>query len=95
MVETIKVEIIFSLEADLLSNVEWDILVFDHVCNLTPHCKDKENNPITKQYRPKDRNIKYGKESHDKCYAESLCHGVPAITIKQKKYYIHTYIPIH
>ena len=80
----------FSLDADLLSNAQGDILVFDHVCNLTPHCKEKKNNPITKQYRPKDRNIKYRRESHDKCYAESLCHGVPAKIIKQKKYYIHT-----
>ncbi len=25
----------------LLSNVDRDILVFDHVCNLAPHCEDK------------------------------------------------------
>jgi len=47
------------------------------MCNLAPHCKDKKNNPVTEQNRPKDRNIKHGKEGHNKCDDECLCEGVP------------------
>ena len=32
---------------NLLPQVEGDIFVFDHVSNLAPHCKDKENKPVT------------------------------------------------
>ena len=34
-------------KTNLLPQVEGDIFVFHHVCNLAPHCKDKENNPVT------------------------------------------------
>jgi len=34
-------------KTNLLPQVKWDIFVFDHVCNLAPHCKDKENKPVT------------------------------------------------
>lgn len=66
-------------EIYLLPNVEWDVLVFDHVSDLAPHCKNKENDPVTKQYRPEYRNIKYRKECHYKRNAESLGHGVPTM----------------
>uniref|UniRef100_A0A2P2MG92 Protein RER1A-like n=1 Tax=Rhizophora mucronata TaxID=61149 RepID=A0A2P2MG92_RHIMU len=47
------------------------------MCDLPSHGKKKKNNPVAKQYGPKDRNIKYRKEGHHKCYAECLCEGIP------------------
>ena len=35
------------LETHLLSNIQWDIFVFDHVHNLTLHREDKQNDPVT------------------------------------------------
>ena len=48
--------------------------------DLALHCKDKQNDPVAQQYRPKDRNVKHGKEGHDKCYTEGPCDGVPGTT---------------
>lgn len=64
-------------EVHLFPNVERNVFVLDHVCDLAPHRENKEYNPVTKQDGPKHRNIKHGKEGHDKCNAESLREGVP------------------
>ena len=61
----------------LLSKAEWDILVLDHMHNLSLHCQDKEHNPITEKYWPEDRNIEYREEGHDKGNAKGFCDGIP------------------
>jgi hypothetical protein len=50
------------------------------VHDLALHCKDKKNNPITEEYRPENRDIKYRKEGHQKGDTESLCDGIPETT---------------
>lgn len=61
----------------LLSKAEWDILVLDHMHNLSLHCQDKEHNPITEKYWPEDRNIEYREEGHDESNAKGFCYGIP------------------
>ena len=51
--------------------------MLDHVGDLASHGEEKENNPVAKQNRPEDRNIKDGEEGHQKRNAEGLSHGVP------------------
>lgn len=64
----------------LLSNAEWDISILNHVHNLALHCEDKQHNPITKQYRPENRDIKHRKEGHQKRHTESFSDGIPETT---------------
>lgn len=64
--------------------------MLDHVGDLASHGEDKENNPVAKQYRPEDRNVKDREECHEKCYAECLSHGVPVrdsiqLSLKRKE----------
>lgn len=64
----------------LLSNAERDISILNHVHNLALHCEDKQHNPITKQYRPENRDIKHRKEGHQKRHTESFSDGIPETT---------------
>lgn len=64
----------------LLSNAERDVSILNHVHNLALHCEDKQHNPITKQYRPENRDIKQRKEGHQKRHTESFSDGIPETT---------------
>lgn len=64
----------------LLPRIEWNILVFDHVQNLPLHCQEEKNNPVTKKYGPKHRNVKEGEEGHSKRNTNSICYRVPENT---------------
>jgi len=61
----------------LFTDAEGDVLVLDHVGDLASHGEEKENNPVAKQNRPEDRDIKDREERHEESYAEGLSHGVP------------------
>ena len=63
----------------LLSKVEWNIFVLDHVHNLALHCENKQGNPIAEKYGPENRDIKHRNESHQEGNTESLCDGIPGI----------------
>ena len=54
--------------------------MLDHVSYLALHGENEQYNPVTKQYWPKYRNVKYREESHYKRYTERLSNGVPAKT---------------
>lgn len=47
----------------LLTDVQWDILVLDHMLDLSSHSEEEQNNEVDQQDRPEYRNIedsKYG-----------------------------------
>lgn len=87
MLQKQRLKIIRINSSYLLPNIEWNISVFYHVPNLAPHCEYKKNNPVTEQYRPKDRNIKDGEEGHDERNAKSFGEWVPE-TMIERKYYL-------
>lgn len=67
---------------NLFADAERNVLVLDHVRDLASHGEDKENDPVAKQYRPEDGNIKDREERHQKGNAEGLSHRVPANTFQ-------------
>lgn len=68
-------------EIYLLSYVERNIFVLDHVHDLALHGENKKNNPVDKQNRPENRHIEHGEEGHQKSYAESLSDRIPVSNI--------------
>ena len=68
---------------NLFADAERNVLVLNHVRDLASHGEDKENDPVAKQYRPEDRNIKDREERHEKGNAEGLSHGVPELELRE------------
>lgn len=52
------------------------------MCDLAPHCENKQNDPIAEKYWPKDWDVEERKECHHKRNEERLSHGVPGNSLK-------------
>ena len=48
-----------------LSPADRNVLVLVHVHDLSFHCHEEQDEKVHEQYRPKDGNVKDGKEGHD------------------------------
>ena len=55
----------------LFTKVKWDVLVSDHVLNLSPHGERKERDKVDNQDGPKDGNVKDGKHGGDQGVEEA------------------------
>ena len=51
--------------------------------DLASHGENKEKDPIAKQDRSEDRNVKHREECHHKRNAEGLSHGVPELELRE------------
>lgn len=76
------------MEAYLLSilsfaKVEGQVLVFDHVLDLSAHGQGEEYDEIDKQNWPEHRDVEDGKEAHDeRCHCGTNC-IVPEFEFRQ------------
>lgn len=61
----------------LLSPVEWDISMFDHMSNLPLHCEEEKEKPVKEQNGPKHRNVEHGEEGQEEGNTKSFCYGIP------------------
>lgn len=72
----------------LFAQVEWDVLVLDHMLDLSLHRQDEQHDEVNQQDWPEHRDIEEREERHGETDQQSFDAGVPsrkATNIKNKR----------